>query len=501
MLHGVTRGDRAACSGWYRARVLRGDTACIAIGTAGKRERDEYSGAQNQGFFLRNAAEFDQWAMAERVRLRALATRAASAWTAVLEATGRISDAVAAAERALELSPTDESACRDLVRLLIASGNCAQAEAAGRRFIERLALDLGLSPSAETMRVVREAAALAKTDTIIVVPGRDSRHHRGRTTDSVTAGIITQGRYHWHQRTRASIERAIAYFTRAADRDARAVDAECGLADSWIVMGGRAYMPVEDAIEHATASAERALALDDTVSAVHTSIGGLNILRRRWDDAASALRRAIQIDPHNADAHHWLSLVLTTGFGARSDAHAEQAIAARLNPVAPMQVCALGWYRYLHGDYDSARLDMEPAVDLNADFEEGHAGLARVAARLGEQATVRRTIADGLARRADLEGDLLAEYASALAVLGEVRGARRLAAEAATHRAMPLNLALAWASVGDAERAFECLERESYLVYWAPHAVWWDPRLDVIRDDARFDRIRQKVARVWSPEW
>jgi hypothetical protein len=144
---------------------------------------------------------------------------------------------------------------------------------------------------------------------------------------------------------------------------------------------------------------------------------------------------------------------------------------------------------------------MEPAVDLNADFEEGHAGLARAAARLGDEATVTKAIEAGLKRRSDLRGDLLAEQASAFAILGDTRRARQLALEASRYEAIPLNLALAWASVGDARRALDCLERESFLVYWAPQAVWWDPRFDQVRDEARFARVLDRVARVWSSEW
>jgi len=86
-------------------------------------------------------------------------------------------------------------------------------------------------------------------------------------------------------------------------------------------------------------------------------------------------------------------------------------------------------------------------------------------------------------------------------VLGDSCRARQVAREASAQRAMPLNLALAWASLGDADRAFRYLDRESFLVYWTPQAVWWDPRLDAIRDDARFSRVRQRVERVWLPAW
>jgi hypothetical protein len=230
-------------------------------------------------------------------------------------------------------------------------------------------------------------------------------------------------------------------------------------------------------------------------------MGGVNILRRRWGDAESALRRAILLDPQNADAHHWLSMALLTGFGARQKAIREEAIAAQLNSLSAVLSATLAWQRYLRGEYRSSRSSMEPVLDLNGELEEGHAGLARVAARLGDEATVITTLEAGLAKRSDLRGDLLAEQASAFAVLGDSTRARRLALEASAHGATPLHLAFAWASAGDADRAFQCLEGESFLLWSAPADVWWDPRFEAIRDDARFRRVRAELDRVWRPEW
>ena len=67
-------------------------------------------------------------------------------------------------------------------------------------------------------------------------------------------------------------------------------------------MGGRGYAPLNVALARGAPSAARALAIDDTLSAAHTSIGGMNILRRRWRDAEDAFRRATLLDPLNADA-------------------------------------------------------------------------------------------------------------------------------------------------------------------------------------------------------
>jgi DNA-binding SARP family transcriptional activator len=443
-----------------------------------------YRGDFLDGFFVRNATDFDQWALAERTRLRDLALRAALTWTRALESAGRISDAIRAVERALEFAPLDETVFRDLVKLLIASGNRVRAELLARDFIERLRDELGIAPSAQTMRLVRGARPTAD-----------------RPADSTTRSLIAQGRYHWHQRTRRSIDRAITYLTRAVERDRHSAEAWSGLADSWLVLGGRGYIPRDVALERGTTFAMKSLAIDDTLAAAHVSLGGVHIVGHRWEDAAASLRRAVALDPHSADARHWLSLALLSGFGARDEAIREQATAAILNPVSPVQISSLGWQRYLRREYELARSAMEPALDLSSEIEEAPAGLARAAARLGDEKTVMTTIAAGLSHRAAARGDLLAEQASALAVLGDVRHARQIALEAAACNAMPINLALAWASLGDVDAALDALSRESFGAYWMPHAVWWDPRFEVLRDDARFKRVRERVEQVWRPEF
>jgi DNA-binding SARP family transcriptional activator len=503
-----TLGDDAFIVSGEAIRLSRehvwADVAEFRCALAGERWTDAldlYRGEFLDAFYVRDATDFELWARAERGRLRDLATRAASSLAQALAAAGRMAEAVAAAERALELAPSDEPVCRELLRLLIATNNRARAEVVACAFVERLAVEVGVAPSGETMRLVREAGAMSAAEPIVVVRLPTARGRRAHAMDSTTAGIIVQARYQWQQRTPASIERAIGYFARAAERDARSAEAWSGHADAWIVMGGRGYARVADAVEYALPSAERALAIDDTLSASHTSMGGLNILRRRWDDASKSLRRAIEIDPHNANAHHWLALTLMTGFGDPTAAMREQTITARLNPASAIQISALGLMHYLRGDYELSRSSLEVAFDLNADLEEGHAGLARVAARLGDEATAVETIAAALARRGDIRGDLLAEHASALAVLGDSRRARQLARAAAAQGGMPLHLAFAWASLGDPGRAFEALAHESFRLYWTPQAVWWDPRFDGMRDDRRFARVRQRVAQAWKPEW
>ncbi len=477
------------------------DVPAFRQAAAAARWRDAlglYRGDFLDGFLVRNAGEFDRWVELERARLRHDASGAASALAATLDRQGLVSEAVPWAERALELAPYDEAGFRQLLDLLVRTGNRSRAEAAARAFVERLQADLGVPPSAETMGAMADSRALPAGDPIVVVtPAANGV----RTPDLDTRNLTLHGRYLWHRRNRSAVERAITYFTRATERDPGSAEAWAGLSDAWSVLGCRANIPTRDAAERAAPCAERALALDPSLSAAHASAGGLGMVRRDWARAEAALRKAVALDPGNAVAHHWLANILLAGYGRRDEALREQVIAARLDPLSPVPTGTLGWHRYLRGELTLSRGEYERAVDLDTDFDEGHAGVIRTAARLGDKVGAEAALGAGLVRRDDLRGELLAEGASALAVLGERHRARERAAEAERLGALPITLALAWAGIGDAERAFGWLERESFQMYWSPHAVWWDPRLDGLRGDARFTEVVRRVKEAWRPEW
>ena len=78
-------------------------------------------------------------------------------------------------ERALELAPGDETSFRNLVRLLIEADNHARAQSVARTFIEYLAAELGVAPSAESTRLLRELPALRNDEPIVVVAPRAAR--------------------------------------------------------------------------------------------------------------------------------------------------------------------------------------------------------------------------------------------------------------------------------------------------------------------------------------
>jgi len=114
-----------------------------------------YRGEFLDGFHVDASHEFDEWLRAARERYRRSAADLAKALTHACLAS---SDPAAAAEwahRARELAPYDESALRDLVTALDASGRRAEAIRAFEDHAERLERELGTTPAPETDALIQ----------------------------------------------------------------------------------------------------------------------------------------------------------------------------------------------------------------------------------------------------------------------------------------------------------------------------------------------------------
>jgi DNA-binding SARP family transcriptional activator/Flp pilus assembly protein TadD len=479
----------------------RWEVDAAAVGSALQR-RDwtdalaRYRGDFLEGFFVRDAVEFERWVEGERARLRAAISGAASALAESLEAAGEDSAAVIWRHRALQLSPYDERVFRRLLDLLIRLEDRGSALEVTRDFLRRMAADLGGEPSEQTRAAI--AAVLPAPDIVgwrEQASLRPPRQEPG--ADVITRNLALQARQLWHQRTPTSLERAITYFQRALERDPRYAPAWLGLADVHLVLGGRFLVPGEQAIREARRCIEQAVAIEGDSPESHVSKGGVQILERRWREAEASLRRALALNPSLANAHHWLALAILTGRGNLLEAVEAQETAARLNPLAPMMVSTVGWHRYLMGEFERSREAYQKAVDLDYGFDEGHAGLARVAAQQSDLATVLSALAHGRQRRPDLEAELDAELAGALAVMGD-KGAAREAILRAEGMARPLHVGAAWAAIGEQDRALHWLGQDKGTAWWTIHLLRWDRRLDPLRSDPRFAAYLAREMNSWG---
>src|SRR3990172_4942543 len=94
-----------------------------------------------------------------------------------------------------------------------------------------------------------------------------------------------KGRYYWNRRTAENLKKAIEQFKSATDRDPNYALAYTGLADCYIVLPDYAGTPMSEALPHAKAYAERAIAIDDQLAEPHASLGSVNRQSWQWTES------------------------------------------------------------------------------------------------------------------------------------------------------------------------------------------------------------------------
>jgi serine/threonine-protein kinase len=135
------------------------DVRAFTAALDGKRHEEAlalYRGDLLQSFFVSEAAGFDSWLERERALLRSRAAGAARALAEQHERTHHLTQAIECARRAVDLSEEDERPLRRLIELLARLGDRSGAIRAYEVFARRLATELEIEPSHDTMMLVEQ---------------------------------------------------------------------------------------------------------------------------------------------------------------------------------------------------------------------------------------------------------------------------------------------------------------------------------------------------------
>ncbi|MEM7132535.1 MAG: BTAD domain-containing putative transcriptional regulator [Chloroflexota bacterium] len=112
-----------------------------------------YQGELLQGFQIRSAGPFEEWMLPQREQLRSQTLRALEMLTEVCIEQSEYSIGLAASHKQLALEPWSETAYRQLMRLLLATGQRALALRQFEICCQTLAKGLGVEPMAETVEL------------------------------------------------------------------------------------------------------------------------------------------------------------------------------------------------------------------------------------------------------------------------------------------------------------------------------------------------------------
>ena len=126
------------------------------------------------------------------------------------------------------------------------------------------------------------------------------------TANSEAQQLYLKGRFHWNKRKSENLEKAEQYFKQAIEKDPNYALAYSGLADTYALFPIYGDLRPKEYFPRAKQAAQKALALDDDLAEAHASLANvLHTYEYDWANAEKEYKRALEINPNYASAHHW----------------------------------------------------------------------------------------------------------------------------------------------------------------------------------------------------
>ena len=219
----------------------------------------------------------------------------------------------------------------------------------------------------QILAMEEEVASRIARSLSIVLPQTHNR--RSSTTNAAAYDDYLKGRYYWNRRTEEGFNQAIDYFQQAIAIDPTYAEPYAGLADSYNLF--IEYFDLGSTTEFARRSeqaAQKAVELDDTLAEGHAALG-FNLWRYQWDFSAAEreFRKALEVDPNYANAHHWYGLFLASR-GRFGEGRTELSQARALDPLSLIIMTNAGWIDYFARDSDAAITKYREATSISPDF-------------------------------------------------------------------------------------------------------------------------------------
>ena len=192
-----------------------------------------------------------------------------------------------------------------------------------------------------------------------------------------------QGYYHFERDTDKDTEMAAKYYERATQLDPSYALAWVGLSRTrnWQVNTG--LIPAEEGHRLAREAVERALALNPNLAEAHTQMGRIKQqVDFDWTGADASFQRAVALAPENPE------VVRTAAGSATMLGRFDEAIqldrrAVDLDPLNADSWECLAEPEFYMGQLDEAEADLKKALNLNPDVVAAHVKLSNIDVMLG----------------------------------------------------------------------------------------------------------------------
>jgi eukaryotic-like serine/threonine-protein kinase len=341
------------------------------------------------------------------------------------------------------------------------------------------------------------ARDIAREIEVKLTPQEREQLTRTRQVDPEAHLAYLKGRYFWNLFTDHGFRLAIEHFNLAIEKDSTHALAYAGLADTYILLAVDGFRPPKQVVTQAKVAATKALQIDDTLAEAHISWGVYNMFFEwNWSEAERSFKRAIDLNPNSADAHHFYGHYLQ----AMGDVEGGVAAARRaleLDPLSLILNNELGWAIYFTRRYDEAIAAYRNTLEMDPNFVFAVWSLA-MAYSENEMPDV--ALAE-LQKFEEVSEDWHAYHAEigyAYAKSGQRDKAMEVIqrlGERSTHSFVdPAFLVNIYAALGETELALAWLEKsyEERSCVWMPW-IKVEPKFDPLRSEPRFISLLEKM--------
>ena len=311
-----------------------------------------------------------------------------------------------------------------------------------------------------------------------------------RGTNAEAYNAYLQGRYFLERRSQENMDRALGYFEQAIKLDPAYAPAWVAMAMTHNRQAYFGYVPYAEGFRRGRAAAEQALALDRSLAGAYAELGLVQMAHDwDWGGADASFKRALTLEPGNVTVV-LLAADLALALGRLDEALALNRRSVELDPLNAEAQFFGGVFALYAGRLDEAAASFKKALELNPAYPSTRVFLGRVylAQSHPEEALAEMDREPEVYWR--LYGQALAYHA-----MGRKREADAALAEMTVkHEALaPFQIACVYAFRGEADRAFEWLER-SYT-RGDTGLIWLktDPHLKGLERDARWPPFMKKM--------
>jgi eukaryotic-like serine/threonine-protein kinase len=326
--------------------------------------------------------------------------------------------------------------------------------------------------------------------------GEDVAKVEKKYTDNAEAyQLYLKGKFYWNKRTGGSLKQAADFYQQAIEKDPNYALAYSGLAETYVLFSSYDVAAAVDSMPQAKAAAQRALAIDDSLAQAHTALG-FYLSNYEWDrdNSEKEYRRAIELTPNYATAHHWFGADLSN-VKRFDESIAEISRAAELDPLSPIIGTNLGDTLVFARRYDEAIAQFKRVLVRDPSFTYGHLALSRA---YGSKGMYPEAIAEArkvleLGYGSSTKGYLglwLAKSGQrdeALKMLGELKE------QAKQDYVQGETIALIYIGLGDKVEGLNWLEKHMFSRAETASAFAVSPQLDELRDEPRFKAMLKRM--------